>query len=856
MSRPRRAVLTLLLSGLLYGPAAFVLQAQEGPAEPVLVALRLGRIAERTVEAYRLGEEALIPIRSFFELAELRIDPLPDGTLEGLLQPGNLRFTLDPAHRRMQVGREKTTIPEDQLVVTEQEIFVGARTLQTALDLEWVVSWPDLEVTLLDPTNLPVARRLRREAMLASRLSDGTEPELHAVRYDLPRSTIRGLVVDYSLLAPTTGVEASAYSTALGLDVFGGAFSLGLQSQGVGEGPRADVSWTGVWRESRWLTQTTLGDGYSTGPRGRSVRGATLSNSPYVRPSLFGTVPFTGQLGTGWTLEAYRGGRLIAFDSVNALGQFSFDMPVQYGENPVDFVAYGPFGEVREFNQAYRIRPDLVQQRTFEYGLSAGACRTDRCQATANVDLRYGISNRWSARAGVDQFWRDSVDNLTHPYVGVTGAISNRLTMEVEAVANAVVRSAVRLEPSVDLQLQLEANRFLGDAAQPILTPEGRENQVTLYGFWRPIPRLGATYLEGGVDRIGTATGHLNSGRLGVSSQWAGVRVIPSVRFEQQVVNAGPRLNRTFLGVNGFMLPRPGLPGLLGGLTARSNLEFEQQAGVSNASLYVGMPLLRGLRVETGATWYRIGGTNLTMLIAAELPTVRSYTTLSAGRGPVSGSQYVSGSAIYNPGRNGMDFSGTPARQRGGLTGRVFLDQNADGEYQEGEPLISGVRVIIGRGFGVTDSKGRYRFWDLLPFEPTPVNVDSATLPSPLWIPSFPMAAVELSPNRYRRLDIPVVAGGVVEGRVTWADNSQSPRSGVTAGVVLTATHKATGEVRTLSTFSDGSFYSMGIRPGEWSLSVETRSLEFLEAASDPISFTIRADDEGDSVSGLEIVIR
>ena len=856
MRSGRHAVLALLLSGLLSGPAAFVLQAQEGPAEPVLVELRLGRIAQRTVEAYRLGDEALIPIRAFFELAELRIDPQPDGSLEGLLQPGNVRFVVDPVHHRLQVGRQKTSIPEDQMVVTEREAFIGSAALRTALDLEWAVSWSDLEVTLLDPTRLPVARRLRREAMLSSRLTSGAEPDLHAVRYGLPRSDVQGLVVDYSLLAPTSGLEASAYSAALGLDVFGGAFSLGLQSQAAGQGPRADVSWTGIWRESRWLTQTTLGDGYSTGPRGRSVRGATLTNSPYLRSSLFGTVPFTGSLGTGWTLEAYRGGRLIAFDSVNALGQFSFDLPVQYGENPVDFVAYGPFGEVREFNQAYRVQPDLLQQRSVEYGLSAGACRTDRCQATANVDLRYGISNRWSVRGGLDEFWRDSVENLTHPYVGVSGSITNSLTMEAEAVANAVVRSAVRFQPSVDLQLQLEGNRFLGSPVQPILTPQGRETQFTLYGFWRPIPRLGATYLEGSFDRIGTATGRINSARLGASSQWAGIRVIPSVRFEQQVTGAGPRLNRTFVGVNSFMLPRPGLPGVLGNMTARGNFELEAGAGLSSASLYLGAPLVRGLRVEAGTSWYNIGGTTFTMLIAAELPTVRSYTTMTAGRGPASGSEYVSGSTIYNPGRNGMDFSGTPARQRGGLTGRVFLDRNGDGEFEDGEPLIEGARVIIGRGYGVSDSKGRYRFWDLVPFEPTPVHVDSLSLPSPLWVPAFQMAAVELSPNRYRRLDIPVVAGGVIEGRVTWANDAQSPRAGTTAGVVLVATHTATGERRELTTFSDGSFYAMGVRPGEWSLAVEAECLKLLEAGAEPIGFTIRADDDGDSVSGLELTLR
>lgn len=855
MSRARRAVLSLLLSGLFSGPAAFSLHGQETPPEAVLVQLRLGRIAERTVEAWRAGDDVLVPVRALFALAELRLEAQPDSTLVGLLQPGNLRVVVNPGQWRIEVGRDRTSIPADQMVVNPPEIFIGTRTLRQALAMDWAVSWSDLEVTLLDPSDLPVARRLRREALLSSRLTGSGDADPGAVRYGVPRSSIRGLVLDYSLLAPTTGVEASAYSAAMGLDVFGGAFSLGLQSQTPGEGPRADVSWSGTWRERRWLTQATFGDGFATGPRGRSLRGAAITNSPYVRPSLFGTVPFTGELGTGWTLEAYRGGRLIAFDSVNALGQFSFDLPVQYGENPVDFVAYGPFGEVREFNQAYRVRPDLLQRRNFEYGLSAGACRTDRCQATANVDLRYGLSTRWSVRAGLDEFFRDSLDHLTHPYVGVTGAVSNSLTLEAEAVADAVVRAAMRLEPSVDLQVGLEANRFVGGAQQPILTPDGREHQFTAYGFWRPVRRLASTYLEGSLDRAGTTTGTLNSGRLGVSSQWAGVRVVPAVRFERHALEGDVSLSRTYYGVNAFMLPRPGLPGRLAGLTARGSLEFEHTVGASQASAFLGMPVLRGLRTEAGVSWNRQGGANATLLIAAELPTVRSYTTVAAGRGPVYGSQYVSGSAIYNPERHGVDFAGTPARQRGGLAGRVFLDRNADGAFQDGEPLLEGVRVVIGRGYGVSDAQGRYRYWDLVPFEPTPVHVDSATLPSPLWLPANPVAAIELSPNRYRSLDIPIVAGGVIEGRVTWSAESRSAQAGRAGGIVLVATHRLTGETKELTTFSDGSFYAMGVRPGEWTLTVEAACLALLAADLQPIAFTLQADDAGDSVSGLELVL-
>jgi hypothetical protein len=117
------------------------------------------------------------------------------------------------------------------------------------------------------------------------------------------------------------------------------------------------------------------------------------------------------------------------------------------------------------------------------------------------------------------------------------------------------------------------------------------------------------------------------------------------------------------------------------------------------------------------------------------------------------------------------------------------------------------------------------------------------------------MAAVELSPNRYRQLDIPVVAGGVVEGLVRWADGSPSPHASRTAGIVLQAVHRETGEVRTLTTFSDGSFYAIGLRPGEWTLSVEGECLKFLEARTEPIQFTIRPDEAGDSVGGLSLTL-
>lgn len=838
----RARFLALLLSLTAVGQR---LAAQE--AEPVLIELQLGRLTSKTVEAFRSGDAALIPVGAFFDLAEIHTARQPDGSLEALVQPGNVRLVLDPASKHLRLGKERIGLTADQLQSTPADVYLDTRVLGRVLQLDWDVSWQDLQVTVIEPGSLPVARRLQRESMLAARLASSSTPEYTGLRLGLERPRVNGMVFDYSLLTPTTGLDAGAYSTMLGLDVFGGSFGLGLQSQnGTGRPPRADIGWSGIWRESHWLTQAQLGDGITSGPRSRSVRGFSITNSPFVRPMTVGNLPFNGQLGTGWSIEAYRGGRLIGFDSVNALGQFSFDLPIEYGENPVDFIAYGPFGEIREFNQTYRLRTDALPAHQFEYGLSFGQCRTTQCEATGNVDLRYGLSTRWSARAGLDGFWRSAPANLLHPYAGIFGSVTNSVSLEAEAVRDAVVRGTVRFEPSTDFQLEADAYRFASGVREPILTPEGRTDQVTLSAFFRPISRMGSNYLEASMDRINTTTGRLTSGRFGASFQVAEIRILPAVRFQRQEAGIGAGTSETFYGFSTFILPRQSFGPVLGSFSARTTFEMQPGVGAVNASAYLGAPIIKGLRAETGMTWFRGGkGPGFSLLIAAELPSVRSYTTVTGGGGAETvGTQYISGSTIYNPTRSSLDFSGTPALSRGGVTGRVFLDLNGNGKLDQGEQPLPDVRIVVGSIWSTSDSSGRYRAWDLLPYEPTVIAVDSSTLASPLWVPAFAAASVEPSPNRYRTLDIPVLPGGVVEGRVTGAS---------LGGITLRLKHKASGEQRLLTTFSDGTFYGIGFRPGDWELTVDPKCLEVLKAAAEPLRFTLLSSEEGSAAEGLEV---
>jgi hypothetical protein len=172
---------------LLLSLAGFGSRLAAQQAEPVLIELQLGRLTGRTVEAFRVGDAALIPVAAFFDLAEVHSSRRSDGSLEALVQPGNVRFVLDPASRKLTLGKERIELTADAIQSRPSDVYLDTRVLGRAFGLDWDVSWQDLQVTVLEPGSLPVARRLQRESMIRARLASSSTPEYTGLRLGLER---------------------------------------------------------------------------------------------------------------------------------------------------------------------------------------------------------------------------------------------------------------------------------------------------------------------------------------------------------------------------------------------------------------------------------------------------------------------------------------------------------------------------------------------------------------------------------------------------------------------------------------------------------------------------------------------
>ena len=821
--------------------------------EPVIIELQIGRLARATVAAYRVRSEVLIPLSQLFQLVEIRYRVSSDGRVEATMDPGNRSIVIDARTDTMQFGERRVHIEPEFRYFDGAEVYIGAERLGDLFGLMFAVNWAELTVTVVDPRDLPIARRVAREGAREAylRRAEGVRAD---VTLGLERPQWDGVVVDYSVFSPSPDpLAGAAYTMGLGADLAGGSLEVLTQSVGPAGAGRAhtNASWTGVWRERRWVKQVRLGDGSSTGPRGRALLGFSVTNAPFVRPSLVGALRYDGRLEPGWSVEAYRGGDLVAYDSADAAGRFAINLPVRYGENPVDFVAYGPFGEIRHFNRTYRVLLDILPPRRFEYGLSAGQCRGGgaQCRATANVDMRYGVTRGWTVQGGLDQFWRDTAPDRLHPYAGVVANPTNSWALEGELVGRGLAHGGVRYEPSVDFRLEGDYTRFTRDSFS-IFAPLGRRAQWGVGGFLRPSPAKGYFFFDARVDRVMSATGSSTRTRLGASAQTAEIRFLPYVRTQHD-----PGTSRAFAGLNTFVVPRPGLGAFFNVLLIRTATELERRAGLVSWSAFAARPISRGVRVEVGATWERTmpgapGGITYSLTLTSYFAAARAITALLAPPGgPVAGTQFVQGSVLWDRQAGRLGVAPGPSLERSGLSGRVFLDENGNGVRDIGEPGIAGVRVLVGANAVRSDSDGAYRVWDLVPFEPILVSVDSLSLESPLLVPLFARASIVPGPNRFRSLDIPVVQAGVIEGRVVREGRG-------VGGVTLLLTERRSGARQTLVTFTDGAFYLLGVKPGDYELAVQAQVLDALAVDADPLRFTLAPTPNGVGRSDLEIRLR
>ncbi|CAN5914555.1 hypothetical protein BH11GEM1_BH11GEM1_00110 [soil metagenome] len=875
--------------------AAPLLAASDTSAEPVVVDIRFAKIAAATVQAFRQGDEVLLPLSAFFDLAEIKHEAVKAGRLTAMLQPGDKSFVADAKQGVASAGAIRATPGRAALREEGEEIYLSSAVLGRLLGISFRIDWAELSANVDEPGALPIVARLARVGERAAHLrateEAGVRFSVDATR-GLSRPLLDGAVLDYSLSLPSQQpLEKGSYGLQFGADLLGGSLETNLTSTGGLKqlGVRGLTTWTGVWRESPFVKQAKVGSTITTGLAPQVISGATITNAPYVRSATFGTLEFPGQVGPRWEVEVYRDGLLVAVDSTDSRGRFRVPLEVRYGTNLVKFIAYGPNGEERTFTGSFLLVDNLVPYHHFEYAASAGRCTSTSCTGAANADFRYGIAKTWTVRAGVDGYTRavgtspvpadtsskatlDSAmrvrdtasvmpalpvvpgmaARLSRAYASVSGNPFNALNITAGYTQHTSTNVAFQYQPSPSLNLVGSRTAYPTPISDPLLGVQGVLAEERLSAFWRPLGERNSLYVDAS-DVVRRSVAETQTAlRTAVSFDQGGIRVSPFlVRDIHSSATSTSATNG--YGVGAFIPPSPFLGTFLGRFSLRPAIESRSGHGIDQLS--VGFARTFGdIRVDGNFTKASAGGAMMSMSFSTDFSRFRAGASINLSPSEKTSLQSIQGSVLYDRRAGLPHFYRGPSLGRSGVSGLVFLDENGDGVMDGSEQPLPGVTVRVGASAAQTDSLGKYSVWDIPSFEPVTVQLDTSSFANPVWTPTVSTLSVQPGPHRFEPVNFAVVVGGTVEGRVVRLVDGQP--SVPIPGATVIFTERTTRAERSVDTFSDGSFNVTGIRPGVYELRVDPASMTALRGKSDSIPVTVKPSATGSVVKDAELTVR
>jgi hypothetical protein len=236
---------------------------------------------------------------------------------------------------------------------------------------------------------------------------------------------------------------------------------------------------------------------------------------------------------------------------------------------------------------------------------------------------------------------------------------------------------------------------------------------------------------------------------------------------------------------------------------------------------------------------------------------IRSASQYSSQNGEYSIKQSLSGSLALDSQSGRLLSSNRDQVTRSGISVRMFVDQNENGAFDEGEEVIPAKAVRLDKsGNMLLGSDGILRITQLQSYWNYRLEVDINALPDPTLAPKEKAFGFMADPNQFKSIDIPLYRTGMIEGVIL--KETAEGLQGV-GGLRITLQRIGDAEpLETIRTFTDGGYYVFGLLPGTYILEIDPQQLEFMRVNATPskLEFEIKALTEGDYLEKLDFILK
>ncbi len=825
-------------------------------------------VINTVIVSYYKDDEFYLPMGELFRLLKIDYTPYINGQiiLKGKYLEEQTPYEVNLTTFSARFGDKRFTLTQDDFLIGDLDYYFRPDVFKKLFDLDFTVDFNNLALTLESIRTLPVVSELLRQQKRTRARYNASVEKNYDVRYGRNRSTLNGGVLDYNISnAYSENTNLFTYNGNIGLEAFGGDVEgsmNGSYSQEFSSFNTNGLRWRRVIRENPWVSNIVVGQTRSDGLIGDAYTGLRITNEPVEPRRMFDEFRIQGNTLPESEVELYLNNALVDFQETNDLGNYDFLVPLTYGISRYDIRIFGPTGQIQEQSRSVQIPFTFTPPGEINYQLNAG--RTDFRQigsterdyiANGNIDI--GLTHWLSASTGAEYY--QSLDNPVFKG-GFSARLFSQYLVQAEAASDAFIRTSANVVYPNAASIGITYTNFTGGAG--IYNLSNDQSQL-LTNFFFPITLFG-TPVNFRVNSFTRVRESLDNTRLKLETSIRKNRVNISFAYSDSYVGELNLLEPTnlsrFQNSYTYSISRAStLPDFLKGSFIRAQFSY-----LPKLNEFEGLEFLFSRNVTQKGRIQLVFARNffskfnsVGLNLVLDFNRTRSSTTFRSLRNNNTITQNFRGSVGFDSENSQFLLTARQQVGRSATAIRLFVDNNANSIYDDGDEIMTDNAVRIDRAGASQISVGNINYFtQLLPYFKYNMEVIKSNIRNPMLVPVFDKFAMISDPNQFKPIDIPFYISGVMEGRVERKFPGTETTSG--QGGVKILINKLDGDYsQEVRSFSEGSYYAYELPPGKYEAQIEKNQLDILKVISQPakIEFEIKPLPEGDFIEGLNFLL-
>jgi hypothetical protein len=739
-------------------------------------------------------------------------------------------------------------------LIKELEYYLTPDLFNRAFQLSFSVDISNLALNLVTTDVLPIYSKYLREQKY-NYLPKESELEKYPMLFPRDRSLLRGGFFDYTFSGSYSKnyLPFYSYNLGLGAELLGGDLRTsvnGYSIENAQTNSEFDYRWRYAFDKNNMISNISVGNLISNGISSYTFEGLQISNQPLEQRETFMKYLISEQTAPGSTVELYINDQLVDQTGTDAAGNFYFWIPLIYGSTFVKFKYFGPNGETQIVDRYYQIPYNLNPPNEFNYTINLGKVKNTNKNYFL-VSSIYGINDWLSDEAGVE-YLNDVIFDKPVFFNSLTTRISSSYLLNFFTAPNTYYRaSANAVYPSltsINLSYTIYESNLLYNPVKikdeinsslylPIYFDESPLN-IQLYGNYQNLSASKSYDLRMSSSKnFGSLTPTLSYNFRQIEE--------PTSILKQSYLSAGAIYSIGFL---------PSSINIFRAILITSDLTYNfNRQKLDSYFISIASNLTNTIRLqfdyERNLTF---NVANARMQIFLELPYTRANSTF----GKDFFNANLQGSVLLNNTSGQINFFNREQIGRSATSIRMYIDDNASGTFDEGEIPITNAKIdIASLSSNIRIGNEETDVHDLNPFTTYKVKIDESGLENPLFTAEEKIFSFEAGPNYVKNIDIPFYSASEISGNVyRYLGDIKSPFPG--AKVHIEGIDN--DQNLTVNTFSNGSFYYFGLRPGKFKILLDKNQLEYINCISEPaeIVLEIEASIEGKFIENINFELR